>query len=74
MLTVSDTRTARNDTSGNTLAERIAKAGHGLPPARSKRTMQGLIEALLRRWIADPEIDVVITTGGTGDHRPRRDA
>jgi molybdenum cofactor biosynthesis protein B len=66
VLTVSDTRTAANDTSGDTLAERIAKAGHRVAARAIEKDDAGLIEALLRRWIADPAIDVVITTGGTG--------
>jgi molybdenum cofactor biosynthesis protein B len=66
VLTVSDTRTAANDTSGNTLAERIVKAGHHVAVRAIEKDDTVAIEALLRRWIADPEIDVVITTGGTG--------
>jgi molybdopterin adenylyltransferase len=66
VLTVSDTRTAANDTSGDALAERIGKAGHRVAARAIEKDDAGTIEALLRRWIADPEIDVVITTGGTG--------
>lgn len=66
VLTVSDTRTRDNDTSGDTLAERIARAGHRVATRALEKDDVGVIEALLRRWIADPEIDVVITTGGTG--------
>ncbi|HEX2941865.1 MAG TPA: molybdenum cofactor biosynthesis protein B [Rhodopila sp.] len=66
VLTVSDTRTAANDTSGDTLVERITKAGHKVAARELLKDDVGPIEALLRRWIADPEIDVVITTGGTG--------
>jgi molybdopterin adenylyltransferase len=66
VLTVSDTRTAANDTSGDTLAERIAKAGHRVADRAIEKDDVATIEALLRKWIADPEIDVVITTGGTG--------
>jgi molybdenum cofactor biosynthesis protein B len=66
VLTVSDTRTAANDISGNTLAERIIKAGHHVAVRAIEKDDTAAIEALLRRWIADPEIDVVITTGGTG--------
>jgi len=58
VLTVSDTRDETNDTSGDTLATRIAGAGHHLA-ARA-------IAATLKRWIADPQIDAIITTGGTG--------
>ena len=66
VLTVSDTRTAANDTSGDTLADRITKAGHHVAERRIEKDDAGAIETLLRRWIADPQIDVVITTGGTG--------
>jgi molybdenum cofactor biosynthesis protein B len=66
VLTVSDTRTEANDTSGDTLAERIVKAGHRVAVRAIEKDEPAAIEALLRRWIADPEIDVVITTGGTG--------
>ncbi|MBV9757556.1 MAG: molybdenum cofactor biosynthesis protein B [Alphaproteobacteria bacterium] len=66
VLTVSDTRTAANDTSGDALAERIAKAGHRVAARAIERDDAAAIERLLRGWIADPDIDVVITTGGTG--------
>lgn len=66
VMTVSDTRTAANDTSGDALVERILKAGHHLAERLIEKDDAALIEAHLRRWIADPAIDVVITTGGTG--------
>ena len=66
VLTVSDTRTAANDTSGDALADRIAKAGHRVADRGIVRDDAGLIEARLRGWIADPVVDVAITTGGTG--------
>ena len=66
VLTVSDTRTAANDTSGDTLAARIVAAGHKLAARAIEKDDAGAIEARLRGWIADPAIDVVITTGGTG--------
>jgi molybdopterin adenylyltransferase len=66
VLTVSDTRTSANDTSGNTLVERIGAAGHRVADRALERDETAAIEARLRRWIADPDIDVVITTGGTG--------
>jgi len=66
VLTVSDTRTAANDTSGDALAERIAKAGHRVASRAIEKDDAGAIEARLQGWIADREIDVVITTGGTG--------
>lgn len=66
ILTVSDTRTLETDTSGAALAERIVKAGHRLAVRAIEKDDAGAIEQLLRGWIADAEIDVVITTGGTG--------
>ena len=66
VLTVSDTRTLANDTSGNTLIERILKAGHHVAIRAIEKDETSAIEALLRRWVNDPEIDVIITTGGTG--------
>lgn len=66
VLTVSDTRTAANDTSGDALAERVAKAGHRVAARAIEKDDAGAIEALLRLWIADKQVDVVITTGGTG--------
>ena len=66
LLTVSDTRDAAQDRSGNTLAELAAAAGHRVSASRIVRDEQDDIVAQLRSWIADPEIDVVISTGGTG--------
>jgi molybdenum cofactor biosynthesis protein B len=66
VLTVSDTRSAANDTSGDALADRIRQAGHRLADRAIEKDDTAAIEAKLRRWIDDPSIDVVITTGGTG--------
>src|SRR5258708_37889150 len=66
ILTVSDTRTEADDRSGNTLAELIAGAGHKVAARRIVKDDQDAITAELRRWIADPAIDVVLSTGGTG--------
>ncbi len=66
VLTVSDTRTAADDRSGDTLAARIAAAGHKVGDRAIERDDAGMIEARLRGWIADPMVDAVITTGGTG--------
>ncbi len=66
VLTVSDTRDASNDTSGDILAARISAAGHLLQDRAICRDDADAIAGHLRRWIADPAIDVVITTGGTG--------
>jgi molybdenum cofactor biosynthesis protein B len=66
VLTVSDTRDLATDRSGETLAGRVTGAGHHLVAREIVRDDAGLIEAVLRRWIADPQVDCVITTGGTG--------
>ncbi len=66
VLTVSDTRTLANDTSGDTLAARIAAAGHVVADRAIDRDDADLITDRLHGWIARPDIDVIITTGGTG--------
>jgi molybdopterin adenylyltransferase len=66
ILTVSDTRTLANDTSGDALAERVAKAGHRIATRAIEKDEASAIERHLCAWIADGEIDVVVTTGGTG--------
>ena len=66
VLTVSDTRSEADDTSGQTLVERIANAGHKLVDRAIVIDDEAAIVARLRAWIADPDVDVVIATGGTG--------
>jgi molybdenum cofactor biosynthesis protein B len=66
VLTVSDTRALEDDRSGDTLVSRITAAGHHVAARRIVRDDADGIESALRTWIADPEIDVVISTGGTG--------
>lgn len=66
LLTVSDTRTAANDTSGDLLQERLEEAGHRLADRAIEPDDRYRIRAILSRWIADPDVQVVITTGGTG--------
>jgi len=66
VLTVSDTRTTADDRSGDTLAERLLAAGHELAARAIVRDDLAEIVARLRAWIADPAVEVVITTGGTG--------
>ena len=66
VLTVSDTRTDENDKSGDTLVERIKKAGHRLVEKRIVKDETSLLQATLKEWIDSPEVDVVISTGGTG--------
>lgn len=66
VLTVSDTRTLDNDTSGETLKQRLERDGHVLAARALLRDEAGAVRAQVERWISDPSIDVVITTGGTG--------
>jgi molybdenum cofactor biosynthesis protein B len=66
VLTVSDTRSPADDKSGATLVERIQKAGHAVADRAIVPDDIGKIRAQVKGWIADPAIDVVITTGGTG--------
>ena len=66
VLTVSDTRTPATDRSGQTLAERIEKAGHRVAARDIVPDEKDAVVARLKAWIADADIDVVIATGGTG--------
>jgi molybdenum cofactor biosynthesis protein B len=66
VLTVSDTRTLADDKSGDTLAGLLAADGHELADRAIERDNIDAIRARVQGWIADPTIDVVITTGGTG--------
>ena len=66
VLTVSDTRTLADDRSGDTLAGRLTEAGHRLGDRAIVPDDVEAIRAKVRAWIADPAIDVVLTTGGTG--------
>jgi len=66
VLTVSDTRSEATDKSGQTLADLITAAGHRVAQRRIVKDDKVAIVAQLRSWIADPAIDVVISTGGTG--------
>ncbi len=66
VLTVSDTRTLADDKSGNTLVERIEGAGHVVQAREIVKDEQKVVEVMLRGWIADADVDVVIATGGTG--------
>lgn len=66
VLTVSDTRTAETDTSGRTLVERLQADGHELVERGLVADEVAAIRAVVAGWIARPDIDVVITTGGTG--------
>lgn len=66
VLTVSDSRTLAEDKSGQTLVDRIEAAGHQIAARTILHDERAEIAAQLRDWIADPEVDVVISTGGTG--------
>lgn len=66
VLTVSDTRTPADDKSGDTLVGRIADAGHRLAARNIVKDDKQAILNQVRDWTLNPEIDVVITTGGTG--------
>lgn len=66
VMAVSDTRTLADDRSGAVLVERLQAAGHELVGRTVVRDEIGLIRAQLRRWIAEPRVQVVLVTGGTG--------
>jgi molybdenum cofactor biosynthesis protein B len=66
VLTVSDTRTLATDTSGAALVERLQQAGHRLAARMLLKDDLDTIVKQLERWIADPEVDCIITSGGTG--------
>lgn len=66
VLTVSDTRTRADDKSGDVLEQRITDAGHVLSARAIVKDDVGAIAVQVTTWIADANIDVVITTGGTG--------
>lgn len=66
VLTVSDTRTPETDTSGDILAGRVTGAGHRLAARAIVRDDAALIAAQFEAWIEDPQVDAVVSTGGTG--------
>ena len=66
VLTVSDTRTAADDKSGDTLVARLTAAGHLLAARGIVPDDRAGIAERLREWIADPAVDVILSTGGTG--------
>jgi len=66
ILTVSDSRTEADDTSGDALVERLTQANHTLVEKRILPDDKYKIRAAVSQWIADEGVDVVITTGGTG--------
>ncbi len=66
ILSVSDTHSLTDDRSGQTLVDRLTDAGHTLADRRMLRDERDQIADQLRAWCADPDIDVILTTGGTG--------
>ncbi|CAN5272185.1 molybdenum cofactor biosynthesis protein B [soil metagenome] len=66
ILTISDTRTLETDVSGQTLADRVAEAGHALTARKIVRDDIKAIRAVMRSWLGRDDIDAVISTGGTG--------
>jgi molybdenum cofactor biosynthesis protein B len=66
LVTVSDTRTAENDTSGDILAERIERAGHTLVARAIEVDDADVLEKRFSVWIDDPQVDAIVSTGGTG--------
>jgi molybdenum cofactor biosynthesis protein B len=66
VLTISDTRSAADDKSGTMLADRLTAAGHKLAAREIVTDDVEAIRAVIRKWIADSGVDVIITTGGTG--------
>lgn len=66
VMTVSDTRDEESDTSGKVLADRVTRDGHVVAARAWVKDDVGAIRAQMERWIADPQVDAVVTTGGTG--------
>jgi molybdenum cofactor biosynthesis protein B len=66
VLTVSDTRGPAEDKSGDTLVERLTTSGHILADRAIERDDVNAIVERLATWVADPDIDVILSTGGTG--------
>ncbi|WP_370031524.1 molybdenum cofactor biosynthesis protein B [Qipengyuania mesophila] len=66
VLTISDTRTMETDTSGELLASRLQEAGHDLAARAIVRDDVEAIRTQVQAWVDDPEVEIVLTTGGTG--------
>ena len=66
LLTVTDTRTFKNDRSGTILVNKIAKARHNLIDRKICKDNKKDIKKILKKWLKKKKIDVIITTGGTG--------
>ncbi len=66
VLTISDTRSLADDKSGTTLSERLTAAGHRLAAREIVVDDVEAIRDIIKKWIAEPDVDAIITTGGTG--------
>ena len=66
LLTVTDTRTLKNDKSGSILVAKIAKAKHNLIERKICKDNKKDIKKIIKKWLTKKKIDVIITTGGTG--------
>jgi len=66
VLTISDTRTIENDTSGQLLVDRLTEVGHQIVAREIVIDSELQIRARLAAWIADPQVEIIIATGGTG--------
>src|SRR4030081_4096962 len=66
VLTISDTRSLADDKSGTTLSERLTAAGHALAAREIVVDDVDAIRIIIKRWVADADVDAIITTGGTG--------
>lgn len=66
VLTVSDSRTPETDTSGDIIVERLTKAGHRLADRRLCKDDFETIRVAIAQWVADPKVEFVVVTGGTG--------
>ncbi|MBX7500843.1 molybdenum cofactor biosynthesis protein B [Qipengyuania sp. YG27] len=66
VLTISDTRTMETDTSGELLASRLQEAGHDLAARAIVKDDVEAIRTQVQAWVDDPEVEIVLTTGGTG--------
>lgn len=66
VMTISDTRTEETDTSGGLLIDRLSEAGHQLAGRAIVTDDIGAIRAQAQQWVGDPEIEIIVTTGGTG--------
>ena len=66
LLTVTDTRTLKNDKSGSILVNKISKANHNLVERKICKDNKKDIKKIIKKWLKKKKIDVIITTGGTG--------